>query len=428
MVAENQEGTSQLIESTRPEAFNVYSKDIGDYPTKELAAVAAGKENGRLGARVHAHNNSLGMLAKFGGDFYNLFPNHQFEKGEFTSATRAVLAAPLDHVAFPRGRANWMGYNFNHRRWAPNRRQTPVVNTLSGIAAAPYNNNNVQSIDPFLFKVKATYEKHKLMELTFQHSDEWTGYVVAIRDYRTGYENVEMRARPHSATDTSGLPTDYSNVHAPTGDTKLGSLLHPDVHKAEKKNEERLDAVTKIAGEGARWLCVRNHTPFLTNNSKFFVRRGGGQIWWMDFNSLWLSWASAFKKAYNIPDATVRVAINAGTNLGGTERHDGTLGDVGNADYDLTNEVPYIEYKRRQFETWHAELQRLSGGKEPEVRSFYQSIGVVDDLVEERNDILGTSHAMRIWTVLGSEDKSAVISALNSSNRVEKLAAVTWSI
>jgi hypothetical protein len=95
----------------------------------------------------------------------------------------------------------------------------------------------------------------------------------------------------------------FSNRHDDVDNSNLAALT-------EGGGEEHLDAYTKIAGEGARWICVRNHSDNLRNDSIFYTAYPGhdDKVCGLDFKDLWKTWKSGFGKKYNIPTATV---INA---------------------------------------------------------------------------------------------------------------------
>ena len=73
--------------------------------------------------------------------------------------------------------------------------------------------------------------------------------------------------------------------------------------------EASFDAYTKLAGEGARWRCVRKHGQALQDDSMFFVSHDDATKRGISFRVLWLNWKDVFGKAHDIPDGDVAGAI-----------------------------------------------------------------------------------------------------------------------
>jgi len=222
----------------------------------------------------------------------------------------------------------------------------------------------VGTLDPFLFEPRLNYTEgssttENALHVRYQFAQQWYGYVVRIDDSA----NTQTRARAKSeggtelekpagmyaspsttaATLTPGKSavTKYSNIHdATTTGTALSSLL-----SATDASEKNLDAYTKIAGEGARWKCVRAHASHLRDSSRFFTQQGtNGKILAVEFRTLWLNWLSVFEKRFDIEDATVASAI-ATRQEGAWTKHGASSAsiielaptDLGEQDYDLDN-------------------------------------------------------------------------------------------
>lgn len=171
-----------------------------------------------------------------------------------------------------------------------------------------FDNANVDSIDPFLYRLTVPYgTANDRLALTFQHAKKFTGYIVNVQDttntLATGGASMFVGEAP-----LRGGGTGFSNVH----DTSQQTGLLGQTYKA---TEVGLDAYTKIAGEGARWNCVREHW-YLQNNSMFYVRRKLDNGVWtntgVSFITLWNSWESVFGKRYGISDKEVARAIDDG--------------------------------------------------------------------------------------------------------------------
>jgi hypothetical protein len=96
----------------------------------------------------------------------------------------------------------------------------------------------------------------------------------------------------------------FGNVHDTdnTGSTKIAG-------DTEGDEEHNLDAYTKIAGEGARWQCVRKHAGSLQNDTLFYTADSDTKVLAITFEQLWLNWVAAFTARYDISDADVVKAI-----------------------------------------------------------------------------------------------------------------------
>ncbi len=201
------------------------------------------------------------------------------------------------------------------------------------------------TLDPFFHSVKIPYKnkgKSEKIELVFQHAKNWTGYVEAVYDSAnkgtsavpTMYDSDSESA----STEKSGINNQnghyrnlkYSNRH----DDKSGRLL---LDLTEGDDEQSFDAYTKIAGEGARWICVRKHTSKLWDGTRFFTKSGVNprNVDFVYFADLWKTWKDTFGKAYDIPDATVKTHIAAGTIA--CSVHWDSRKKMNGFDYDLDN-------------------------------------------------------------------------------------------
>lgn len=88
---------------------------------------------------------------------------------------------------------------------------------------------------------------------------------------------------------------EYTNSHHKTYDENI-------LKCTDEINAKGWDAYTKLAGEGARFQCVRRNIPWINDNTVFYPPGKGKGV---RFSQLWLTWSSTFKKAYDIADATI---------------------------------------------------------------------------------------------------------------------------
>jgi hypothetical protein len=207
------------------------------------------------------------------------------------------------------------------------------------------NKGSLNKIDPFFYEALVSFPKDEMTQylgFMFQHAASYTGYVEAILDTSNPgaqgvpsmYDKGTESGKKGTEDPDKGRNLKFSNVHDLT---KSSNLLTLSGSGGEEKN---LDAYTKIAGEGARWQCVRKHAANLQDDSLFFTRSGnpgGGKVWGVTFRSLWLSWAADFGKKYDVADATVRTAILTNGNKLFDDAKNPRLSALGAKDYDLDN-------------------------------------------------------------------------------------------
>ena len=143
----------------------------------------------------------------------------------------------------------------------------------------------------------------------YQHARQWSGYVISIKDSSNANAgDVTM----HTPEGGAVRDTDkYTNIHDDTDSANTAGMI--EAGGAEKN----LDAYTKIAGEGARWMCVREHASNLQNDTFFYVIQAADptKVWGVTFQTLWGQWDSAFDKGYNIADNVVATALRDGGRL-----------------------------------------------------------------------------------------------------------------
>jgi hypothetical protein len=206
--------------------------------------------------------------------------------------------------------------------------------------SSPLNDQRLRSVDPFFYEGLAKWGSNEegygeeFVGFLFQHAAAYTGYVEAILDTSnpsaqgvpTMYDAYAEQRLKGAVTADRNLK--FSNIHAAEGAIAKTNLLTLSERGGQEKH---LDAYTKIAGEGARWQCVRNHASKLTNTSRFFtIGRTKGKAWAVTFNSLWLGWRDYFAKKYDISDRTVADKLKS-TDLG----NEVWVSQLDAGDYDL---------------------------------------------------------------------------------------------
>jgi hypothetical protein len=171
-----------------------------------------------------------------------------------------------------------------------------------------------KELDPFFLEVTVNFthdtKPHQLL-LRYQHAAQFNGYIVALKD--TSNETLQVLQPmdvPQRSTDPLREGFKYSNRHDQTDGSGIAGLT-------SGGEEKHVDAYTKIAGEGARWQCVRKHVGSLKNETRFFTKNPVDEqtVFAITFDKLWLNWKTGFKNKYDIPDLEVAQALRSGGTL-----------------------------------------------------------------------------------------------------------------
>ena len=101
----------------------------------------------------------------------------------------------------------------------------------------------------------------------------------------------------------------YYNVHNVHERTPLGLDIPTVLNETSSSGGDFTglapDSYTKLAGEGARFLCVRNNMARIKDNTVIWDTSGYGVM----FSDLWKSWAWSFDKKFNISDDEIKTAF-----------------------------------------------------------------------------------------------------------------------
>ena len=266
----NRESTTQLVENAAPKVNknvlqrkNLWQAGYADDMKYEKEQVLVG--DGRNG---------------------NVYSEHMVDPS--ANKTDALQQAGIENAS--------VGVNIENETW-----------TAPGQAL---DDEAVDELDPFIYSIRVPYmkgDKEERMTLEFQHANQFTGYVTSVLD------SANDAAKDNAATmfvagAIPGGNEKFSNKHDGDDDANLVDLT-------DGEEEKNLDAYTKIAGEGARWQCVREHSASLQNDSIFYTQSPAddAKVWGLDFKALWKTWKSGFGKKYNITNATVVTAITSDT-------------------------------------------------------------------------------------------------------------------
>lgn len=196
-------------------------------------------------------------------------------------------------------------------KWAPGKIFTKDEKLLES--------NQVPTLDPFFLFTTVKFDTDEdthFLHLIFQHTSDYSGYLEAISDTSNpqteSFPSMFMGRRDKEQAKKEDRDPKFRNEH---DQEKEGSLLS----MTGGGGEANFDAYSKIAGEGARWECVRIHSAYLENASFFYTTQGADkatkQVLAVRFSDLWVSWKTAFEKKYNIKDEKVREAIESGKGI-----------------------------------------------------------------------------------------------------------------
>ncbi len=195
-----------------------------------------------------------------------------------------------------------------------------------------------ETIDPFVLEVAVPFTKdgaQHTLTCEYQHARQFSGYVSKVTDTSNAAvpaEGGQMVAAARGAPMAAGT---YGVDHHDAGSANVADTA------GAGGGAENLDAYTKIAGEGSRWLCVRNHASKLQNDSWFFTSHATDptKVWAVNFVSLYRQWDATFNKAFNIPDATVAAKLKSGVVVGGVAIDKSALAVK---DYDLDTGAGFV--------------------------------------------------------------------------------------
>ena len=246
-----------------------------------------------------------------------------------------------------------------------------TVNTFVGHFAGDRtnfrNHQSVGLIDPFIAKITIqTPTQRWVYEVNFSKSANT--YITAIEDPTLGRraeirpeaivdkptdgapEKAANRAREFGAQkDTAvaggGDPLVYSSGHVQTDRTIDHQLGVRGAAGTKGEHHERLDAQTKLAAEGARFLPIRNAGTALSTDSRFYgtipgIADAAATYKFVNYVLLTNRWGQWFNSAFNITAATIIPFVDAnGTPTTGDDLNfDPDLQPRPGKDYDLEND------------------------------------------------------------------------------------------
>ena len=293
-----------------------------------------------------------GPLTPFSVGGYT-FEGYQYDLPAVDRTTKTEvltgIAAAIGATAFPRS-----SKFLTKKHLQKNLKLEASVDPGDGkVADATKKNLYLSLIDPFLVGASGKFGGSTIT-LSYQFGVDSYGYVVKIKQEGQTYsmhagrgqtELADAQLAALTAAVQAGKGPDPSlsmfgsahDTHAPdeviAGPASLstteplparpgaGGLAANDPYVTGSiavlgGRNKRLDAMTKLAGEGARWQCVRLHAEHLRNSSRFYTGHPTlpAQKAYITLSSLWGTWGTKFGYAFNVPNRKVADVILANIN------------------------------------------------------------------------------------------------------------------
>ena len=162
---------------------------------------------------------------------------------------------------------------------------------------------------------KTNHQNETYMVLVFNISNnhpfggkDVAGYVVGVKKY-SHHKGSLVESNIVQENGTSGIV--YDSEHSVRRDMKtpiLDATYRPEKKTRNYNDSPELfgnvvsDSYTKLAAEGARFLCVRRNIQWLNDNTVFYAKN---QTQGVTFAELWKTWGASFNSGFGIEDKTV---------------------------------------------------------------------------------------------------------------------------
>jgi hypothetical protein len=180
-----------------------------------------------------------------------------------------------------------------------------------------FDRPEVPTVDPFIHETVFSYGDREAgtggdFSISYQHSNDLDGYVSSIvetPDGKPGLSGGMEKGKQRFSEAASVLR--YSHLH----EAHSGSLLDA----TAPATVARFDPITKLAGEGARFNCVRNHMAKLKDDSIFYTKEND-HYRGISFKHLYVIWTTQFGGRFGITDKDVADKIRDKESLSGTKR------------------------------------------------------------------------------------------------------------
>ncbi len=127
------------------------------------------------------------------------------------------------------------------------------------------------------------------------------GYIVSVRKTKKAGRNAKGDM---TNSELFNPEQKYSNRHESTEGNILGHTYKRSNAEGQTSSirSKNFDAYTKLAGEGARFKCVRRNIDTIKDDTVFYA---AGQTKGVKFSELWLTWSASFGKKYDIEDKEI---------------------------------------------------------------------------------------------------------------------------
>jgi hypothetical protein len=194
--------------------------------------------------------------------------------------------------------------------------------------------------DPVRVEISGTYGKPAKEDLTldYHYGSRWHGYIIHVLDTGKALDDEMVAPKPGGLLGAN----QYSNRHEATVNAIIAG-------------GDDADSPTKIAGEGARWQCIRAAAATLTDNTKIYSNDHiagdfSERMHYVPFSVLWKTWEAAFAKKFDTSDAEVaavlrpaKIATSAGNkDVGDAHSHEIKHGADINVDADKPASQPEL--------------------------------------------------------------------------------------
>jgi hypothetical protein len=169
-------------------------------------------------------------------------------------------------------------------------------------------------MEHFIYQIKIPIKsksKSKILTLRYQYANNSPGYIIYQELKDMGTNTSEGGAEITNLANDSrvkGYAKNYSSTHESTGKSLWKDLLEQDPKATEAENSKKLDARTKIAGEGARFRFIRDNIETISDDSRVYLRNGSNVLF-VKMSELWQHWRSVFQSNYGIENQTIAKAF-----------------------------------------------------------------------------------------------------------------------
>ena len=182
------------------------------------------------------------------------------------------------------------------------------IQDFRGGLSANIERRHPTQMEHFIYQIKIPI-KSKLLTLRYQYANNSPGYIIyqELKDTNTSEGPANISNLPNNNPER-GYATSYSSTHELTGNSLWKDLLDQDPNASQAENSKKLDARTKIAGEGARFRLIRDNIETISDNSRVYLIEGSNVLF-VKMSELWTNWRNVFGSNYGIENKTIANAF-----------------------------------------------------------------------------------------------------------------------